>query len=251
MGNEVDYKKARIVRVICKYKIGDSFGTGFFVNQSGKLITCFHVVFGMELRQIRNIPEFQSIIEVTEHAKLKKYYDSKISSIFLEFPNGELVEAELNDFNEKYDVAILKLKQERKVEYFETDTTDTLTYDDAVFFCGYQLASGYTPDKYPFAINTGVVSSFPEVIVAGEKYGHLQINSINLGGNSGAPLFKRSNNKVIGIINGNMNWGSDNIAYVEEVSGSINLIKAPLRTPLSIAFATSLKTIKSESGLEI
>ncbi len=243
MDNDILYKKTRIVRVICKYKVGDSFGTGFFLK-NGKLLTCFHVIFGQELSNIRNNPEFQVISGNDEHANLEKFYKSKISILEVEFSSGEKVEAELIKFDEKFDIAVLKLKNERKVDFFEVDTEGVLDYDDDIFFCGYQSAPGYTPDKYPFAVNAGQVSSFPDIIVGGEKYTHIQINSINLGGNSGAPLFHKNRNKVVGIVNGNMNWGADNNAFVGPQG---NIIKDVFRTPLSIAYVTSMKLLKEES----
>lgn len=249
MSNYVKYKKSRIVRVICRYKVGDSFGTGFFVTEDGKLLTCFHVIFGRELRFIRNDPDFIKITGEDEHSRLNEFYKNKISMLEIELSSGEKLQAELLDFSEKYDTALLKLSDEKKVNFFEINFDDGLDYDDSVFFCGYQLTAGYTADEYPFAVNSGQVSSFPEILVGGDKYSHIQLNSINLGGNSGAPLFRKASNKVIGIINGNMNLGSDNFAFINDSGGKINFTKGSFRPPLSIAFATYLKTIREGTNL--
>jgi len=249
MNIKVAYKQLRITRVICKYKIGDSYGTGFFISKDGKMLTCFHVVFGQELRMIKNNPDFISISGGDEHSKLLNFYKNKISTLEVELHDGQKKEAELLNFDERYDIALLKVKMDRKVDFFKVDTKNNLNYGDDIFFCGYQLTTGYNVSQYPFTVNSGLVSSFPDVIVGGEKYGHIQINSINLGGNSGAPVFLQGSNKVVAIINGIMNWNNNNVAIVDDSKGNMNLSKGSIITPLSIAFATRLKTIKENTNI--
>jgi S1-C subfamily serine protease len=252
MSNEVAYKKSRIVRVIAKRKgndVKDSHATGFFIAEDGTLLTCFHVVFGQELGQIRTNPRFAAIPGSDEHSRLEEFYARTISALIAELPDGTTVEAELLEFNAHYDVAALKLKDHQRVEFFALAPDDALDYDDGVFFCSYPFIIGYSPHERPFAVNSGRVSSFPHVMVGGEKYPHIQISSLNLHGNSGAPLFREGSNAVVGMVNGHMHWGSDNLAFVDDSSGSTRLTKDSLRIPLSIAFATHLKTIRENTHI--
>jgi len=244
--NDISYKRQRIVRVICKYKVGDSFGTGFFIEENGKLLTCFHVVFGKQLRQIREDSDLSNISGTHEHDKLREFYNNKISTLRVELLDGQKVDAKLLDFDEKFDIALLKINKDKNISFFKLDTNDDLDYDDNVFFCGYQYAAGYESKNFPFTVNNGVVSTFPETIVGGEKYQHIQLNSINLGGNSGAPVFRQGSNEVIAIINGNMIWGRDDILYKDKTGQ--NMVGS-LRTPLGIAYATPLKILKSQTSI--
>jgi len=245
--NNISYKRKRIVRVICKYKVGDSFGTGFFIERNDRLLTCFHVVFGKSLREIRKDNDLINIRSTNEHDKLQKFYDNTISTLRIELSDGQKVDAELLDFDEKFDIVLLKINEDKNISFFKLDTNYDLDYDDNVFFCGYQYAADYESKDFPFTVNNGVVSTFPKIIIGGEKYQHIQLNSINLGGNSGAPIFREGSNEAIAIINGNMRWGRDDILYRKDKVGQD--IVGSLRIPLGIAYATPLKTLKSQTSI--
>jgi len=247
--NQVTYIKKRIVRVIVRYKNGGvSTGTGFLISDHGDLLTCFHVVFGGELRNIRSNQIYITTTGTDEHSKLQNYFTQILNNIEVELPDGTKKQASIKDFNETFDIASVKLDSNDKTLFFQIDTKYSTEYDESTFFCGFQMATGYSNhEQYPFATNRAVVSSFPETIVGGDKYSHVQLNSINLGGNSGAPLFTEGGKKVIGIVNGNMNWGNDSVMINDPKTNQPE--PKSLRVPLSIAYATSLKTIKDETSI--
>ena len=266
--NDVPYKRERLVRIIVQFRNGaTSAGTGFFIGSQGETLTCFHVISGTELRNLRamNLKNLG-----TENIDMKNFLTQSIINIQIELSDGTRKMAELIKFSEALDVAMLKIVKtnpEEKIEmpFFEIDSTYMLEYDESTFFCGFQLTGGYTnPTQYPFSINRAVASAFPEVQVAGERYQHIQLNSINLGGNSGAPLFVEGSNTVIGIINGNMNWGGNNLVVVNNnqninSNNSVEGAGAPpvpptlsqgsLIVPLCIAYATPIKLIKEKTEL--
>lgn len=249
--NQINYKRQRLIRVITKYQAGgSSVGSGFFINSKGRFVTCFHVIFGSVLAALRLNPSYLAIPGADEHTRLQNYFNQMAATIEVEFADGTRRNATLLNFHQLYDVAVLNLVDQLKTPYFDLDFNYHPAYDEPVFFCGFQMATGYSnPELYPFATNSAEISSFPETIVGGDNYRHIQLNSINLGGNSGAPLFLTGKNKVIGIINGNMNWGADNVAFVNNAAGVNNIIQGSLRTPLSIAFATSIRLIKEQTSL--
>lgn len=248
--DRINYKKERILRIIIELKnVKPGTGSGFFINDKGQFLTCFHVIFGGELKNIRKSPDFKSISGNDEHSRLEQWFTNKVNKINVEFLDKSKAELQVERFDERYDIALLKLKDStiaKKIKYCRLDFKNTLKQGNLVFFGGFPICYPYKNTETPFAINTGMVSSFPETIIGGEKYEHIQINSINLGGNSGAPLFKKNRNRVIGIINGNMNWGSDDVAFIDNQR---KLNKGSLRTPLSIAYATSLKLIQKKSKI--
>ena len=249
--DRISYKKERILRILVHLKNGSIVtGSGFFINNNAQLLTCFHVVFGEELRNIRTNQDFISITGDNEHSKLGTWFTNKINKIEVEFSDTSKEELGLKKFDEKFDIALLELKNEKflkKIKYCQLNFKDTLRQGDLVFFAGFPICFPYKNTDTPFAINTGMVSSFPETIIGGEKYEHVQINSINLGGNSGAPLFRKNRDKVIGIINGNLSFKNDNVLFQNPQNNQT--IRGSLQTPLSIAYATPLKLLKISSTI--
>ncbi|MEI6553303.1 MAG: serine protease [bacterium] len=255
--NDVPHIRERIVRVIVQFRNGStSVGTGFFIGDKGELLTCLHVITRAEKRS-------------SQISDIKGYLTNNIMNIQAQLPDGSLEAIDLQKFDEDLDVALLKIRREIETPFFSTTIDYYPEYDESTFFCGFQLTGGYTdPMQYPFSTNRAVVSAFSEVQVAGGKYTHIQLNSINLGGNSGAPLFQEGGNVVIGIINGNMNWGGNNFAIVDNIvnniasdtdgnntvgldnqNSTLNLSQRSIRVPLCIAYATPITLIREKTDI--
>src|SRR3989338_1683529 len=219
--NNVPFKKDIILRVTINYtNNGWSTGSGFFINDKGHFLTCFHVAFGQGFSKLKNTSEYQQIIGLNEHEKLDKWFAQSVKSVIIEFPDKTTASLKLKKHNHKFDIVLLKLSDEnfgKDIKYFDLDFNAEINYDDHVFFAGFPISPPYDNRETPFAINTGIVSSFPNTEVVGERYQHIQINR-------------------------NMNWGADNVAYVvDDKTGRTQ--KGSLRTPLSIAYATSLRMV--------
>jgi len=251
ISDDIEYKRKCILRIIVEYTNGNiGTGSGFFINNKGNLITCFHVAFGGELRKIRQDQDFISYTDSDEHSKLKTWFNSKIKKISAELNNGSKEELELDNFDEQHDIVLLKLTNKKlfnNIEYCEIDFKTQLNQGDSILFGGFPMCYSYTNLNTPFAINTGIVSSFPEIEIGGGKYKHVQINSINLGGNSGAPLFLKNTNKVVGIINGNMSQGADNVLFLNKQNNQATA--GNIQIPLTIAYATEFMFLKSEISI--
>lgn len=245
------FKKGRAYRVIVSLPTQGSFscGTGFFVNKT-IFVTCFHVAFSNNggLKAIRNDPRFISSVGQDEHSKLKSYFQTCISKVEVELRAGLRANAILKDFDEKYDTAIFEVNVgDEKVNICHLDGKSTLSYGTRVSFFGFPTHYDYVVDKAPVAFQEGVLSAFVDTTIAGGKYEHLQVNSISLGGNSGAPIFLQNGNRVVGIINGNMNWGRDDLAIFGATGTQTS--GASLMVPLSISYATSTKTLLEKTNI--
>lgn len=245
--NNLEYKKKRTYRVIVHFQNGQGFGSGFFINESS-FLTCFHVIFGTELKNIREDEQFIATAGTNEHLKLENFFRSKVTKIEVELDDNSRVEARLQSFDEKYDIILLKVATgEKEVNICDLEFAPKLNHWDHLSFVGFPTHHDYSLDKAPLAVHEGILSTFVETVIGGDKYEHLQINTINLGGNSGAPLFLRKSKKVVAIVNGNMNWGRDDLAAVGNPLANVS--KVSLRVPLSIAYATKIGLIKNKTEI--
>lgn len=237
----VTFRRKRVVRIVVTYKpSGSSVGSGFFINSKGDLLTCFHVVFGKELRQIRNDSTFQVITGQDEHTRLEQYIQQRLLKIEIESFDGLRDEVEIKKFDERYDVVLLATKIKKDRGWFGLDLGAKIDYGNEVEFGGFPMAAGYRGDQSPYAVTRGIISTFLITQVGGESYNHIQINGVNLEGNSGAPLFMKGSKKVLGIINGNMIRGFQG-KFMGTNGKPFDLSYA---VPLGITYATSLETIK-------
>ena len=244
---QISFIYNRIVRVFSFFKEGASNGTGFFIKENGLLLTCCHVISGRLLRDLRVSEDFKNTLGNTEGEKIDNYIRSKIQKIEVVLADGTQEKVILKSFDYVHDIALLKTtKSSGKKPFFEFELENKLDYLDEILFCGFSEAPYYDNFHSPFAVNTGLVSAFPELIIGGEKYKHVQLNSINLGGNSGAPLFTKDSNKVCGIINGNYIRHHEKLAVYDD---NEKITKGRFEVPLSIAYATEVRVLKDNSDI--
>lgn len=240
----ITQKRERVCRFITYWKTGEyTVGSGFFVDKTKGFLSCFHVAFGQELRVIRTLSILQSINGTDEHSRLVEFYKQRMERAEVEFSDGVRFQAKMIDFDEKYDIALFSIAVDPlRIKTCCIDWKSSVEHGDRVFFGGFPIHHDYRPDKTPYAAHEGIISSFIETTVGGERYEHMQINSINLGGNSGAPLFRGDGTTVIGIINGNMLWGRNDLIVGDPATNKFR--QTEFRTPLSIAYATPMRLVR-------
>lgn len=234
-------RRKYINRVVVVFLDYCSAGSGFFVNKEGKLITCFHVAFGKDMNQLRKDEEFLKI-KGDEPARLREYYDRRLIRAEVEFADGSKAPAELKDFDPSHDIAAFEIEGKREdIRPCKIDWNHRLDYGEKVSFGGFPEHWDYKREQAPFAVQEGMVSAFVETTIGGDRYEHIQINSLTLQGNSGAPLFRGRSNKVVGVINGTMEWNIDNTS-LKDAGG--RPLRATLKTPLPVAYATPIRFLK-------
>jgi serine protease Do len=145
------------------------FGSGFFLNEEGYLITNYHVI------------EKETKIEVTMFQKAKNGFEKKT------FKNVK-IEA-INPF---IDLALLKVEDlgDTKVKYTYLGDIDRLKVGEKVFAIGNPLGLERT-------VTDGVISTINRAF---EGLVYIQTNADINPGNSGGPLFNLAG-EVIGVTN--------------------------------------------------
>jgi len=145
------------------------FGSGFFINEEGYLITNYHVI------------EKETKIEVTMFQKAKNGFEKK------NFKNVK-IEA-INPF---VDLALLKVEDlgDTKVKYTYLGDIDRIKVGEKVFTIGNPLGLERT-------VTDGVISTINRAF---EGLVYIQTNADINPGNSGGPLFNLAG-EVIGVTN--------------------------------------------------
>lgn len=192
-------------------KTNFSFGSGFINNHF--IISCSHLLsikdsFVEDINLYRKINRKEPTIE-----ELKGFIAENIKKVeFQRYGETAFFEAKLKNFDVEYDCLALEFADlKNRINGLRINPDKELKEGEEVVFAGFPtVVPQYKIIETPFTVNEGIISSFPEITVGGlKKYKFIQVNAINLGGNSGAPLFLKKSGEVIGIIAGNQNIGFD------------------------------------------
>jgi len=197
--------KPDIVRIVC-HNSGNpqpSAGTGLIISSNNLILTCLHVAFGVsQLSQIENTLR-QERIQINKDG-YRHYFDSKVRVNVNLFNEIQSFPAQLIDFLYERDIAIIKIER-NNLKSTSLNFDKKFNIGDDIAFCGFPITPLYNEYNYPFTCNKGIISTFADAMPNGiYRFEHIHVNAVNLGGNSGAPLFLVKNGQLIGIIDGNM-----------------------------------------------
>jgi len=189
-----------------------SFGSGFITNYDF-IISCAHSLslkdnFKKDIDLYKKLNKKEPTTD-----ELKDFIKNYIKKIeFQRYGETDFSEMKLNDFDINYDCSVFEfVSASNKKTGLKIYTGKELKEGEEVVFAGFPtVVPQYKFVETPFTVNEGIISSFPEIIVGGlKKYKFIQVSAVNLGGDSGAPLFLKKSGEVIGIIAGNQSIGFD------------------------------------------
>lgn len=233
-----------VVRVVVESEGNKiSLGTGFYIDDK-TVLTCAHVLMGPDdSRQI-----VQTLMQSNPgkdiNSVAKKWLEDRKTQVSLELADGRKVGADIDLVSYEYDFG--KLTSHEAGLPIPKQEEGVILGEDVCFW-GFPVVAHIENAKTPFTVNAGFVSTIAETIVAShQKRNFIQVNAINLEGNSGGPLVHLETGKLVGMINGNMNRGRDDLAAIAvDPNGQPALGSISLRIPLGIAYATPIKDIIS------
>ena len=154
-----------------------SFGTGFFIDNKGHILTCFHCI-----ENSNNV-----LLEVASEGS-KKF------------------KCEILGLNPEMDIALLKIINYKPKYFFKFGNIKSVKQTDKVYAIGFPLSQD--DNSYKKQSNIKITNG----VVSGQQYGIYQTDTAINPGNSGGPLVK--DGKVIGInSSGIFKDGAQNIGY--------------------------------------
>ena len=183
--------KSSVVAIV--QRIGTQFivgGTGFFVNDEGYVVTCYHVV-----EKIKNNELFIIKSDVIEEAKTAGMHEKM--PVYELQDVSKFMKASVRLKDTITDLAIL-YTMENETSFLEIGNYELVEQGEEVIFLG-----------FPFGINKviahkGMISYIGKISYSFFQNGigieAFQIDGIVNSGNSGGPVISIQQNKIIGII---------------------------------------------------
>lgn len=176
--------------------ISEGVGSGFIINEEGNILTNFHVISGAQQ------------VKVT-------------------FSDGKEVNAKVINYDQKQDIAVLKVTDNVKMPAVVTlGDSDAVQAGEEVIAIGNPLGK-----EFVGTVTKGIVSSPARTIeINGQQATYIQTDAAINPGNSGGPLIN-SKGEVIGI-NAAKESSTSNGTSVEGIGFSIpiNIVKEQLST---------------------
>lgn len=174
-----------INKAIVYIETNSSSGTGFFINNSGVILTCYHV--------IQNATKINVIVATKEG---KKSYQASVKK-----------------YSENDDYALLEVDYKDSY-YLALETNYENIKHNEICIVGYPYGKSITDDIncLELSLTRGFVSS--KQIMNNKEMYFLDANAFH--GNSGGPVFDVSSKKVIGILIGAIN-PSDKMVYMYDL----------------------------------
>ena len=136
-----------------------ALGSGFVISEDGYVVTNNHVI-------------------------------ESADEIIIEFYSGEELEAEVIGTDPKTDIALLKVKADKPLEFVSFGDSDTARVGDWVIAMGNPLGQG-------FSVSAGIVSARNRAL-SGTYDDYIQTDAAINRGNSGGPLFNLDGD-VVGV----------------------------------------------------
>ena len=194
---------------------GVSYGTGFFIRESGYIATNYHIVEGAD------------VIEITLYS-------------------GMVKRATVVGYSYADDLAVLKISG----NYYPTVTIGT----SATVFAGTSVIAVGNPSgsQYSWTVTQGIVSNPYRTIVLSDNYEMIEMDMMQFdatvnGGNSGGPLCNL-NGEVIGIVTRKHN-SLDGIAMAIPIDGAMEILNAIIQNGNANGVVSSVSRTRPLLGI--
>ena len=162
-----------------------SLGTGFLISGDGYILTNNHVVNGAD-------------------------------EIMVKLSDGREVKGEIKGFDEKVDLALIKISEKDQLTYAELGDSDSLEVGEWVLAIGNPFGLSHT-------VTAGIVSAKGRVIGSGPYDDFIQTDASINPGNSGGPLFN-SEGRVVGINSAIIAGGGGGIGFAIPINMAKSIV---------------------------
>lgn len=151
-----------------------SLGTGFIISWDGYILTNNHVVNGAD-------------------------------EVMVKLSDGREIKGEIKGFDEKVDLALIKISEKKQLPFVELGDSDNLEVGEWVMAIGNPFGLSHT-------VTAGIVSAKGRVIGSGPYDDFIQTDASINPGNSGGPLFN-ADGRVIGVNTAIITGGGGGIGF--------------------------------------
>jgi serine protease Do len=196
----------------------ESTGTGFVIENGGKIITCNHV-----------------IEPARENEKLE---------IFFGDPSRH-IPYHVKAINSKYDLALLFPTTEVKLDKIKSGDSELVEVGDEIAFSGYPFGKGIWGD-FVLTTHRGMISAVKRFHTDFGEYDFFQIDAMANEGNSGGPVFLLETGEVIGMICNVVRWTVEDLLSIKR--GVLELM-ANVYVPLTTSAIQDALDRPSEEGV--
>lgn len=156
-----------------------NLGTGFIISADGYILTNNHVVNGAD-------------------------------EVMVKLSDGREVKGEIKGFDEKVDIALIKINEKESLPFAELGDSDAIEVGEWVMAIGNPFGLSHT-------VTAGIVSAKGRVIGSGPYDDFIQTDASINPGNSGGPLFS-SEGRVVGINTAIIAGGGGGIGFAIPIS---------------------------------
>lgn len=208
-------------------------GTGMIVAP-GNILTCAHVIMGHPRLDLLLRDMKKQSPKVQEKTLWKRRLGS-IKKMVID-DRGTLRSVKILLYDTAKDTALLHVEGCNGPALEMANMPFTLGQE--VYLCGFGYTIQTKPEKWPFTVYPGMVSSFLRVKVGGTKRrSFVAIAGTSFGGCSGGPIIDRESGKVIGMIHGHMLWGRDDV-LIRDASKPDKVGVGNTDSPIPVTFGT-------------
>lgn len=239
--------RSKTVRIIVKDRSGVvTVGSGFFISPK-KILTCAHVLLNASELNILGATLLHDSPNTPIEVLFDNHFQKEIIDITVEKPDGTIIKPAKIYFDALYDIGLLECTTNETDLFFNFLNIDEVAeIGTSTFLSGFASSVIKNCVHWPFVINSGYIQGKVTAEITGyQEREYLQISGYNLPGNSGGPLISTETGNVIGMMNGYMYWGEENMNKTLSSGDGFHKIEITnVFIPLGIGYATSSEMLK-------